>query len=359
MLLHGDAGRHHRLHRRPRIGASLHTPAASVGLVITAYLLTVATLIPLSGWLAARFGARRILLGAVVAFTLASLACASSRSLGELVAMRVLQGVGGAMMVPSDAWSCWAGRETRHTPADGLHRLARAARAGRGATARRPDHHLRRLALAVPDQPPARPRRVRRRLAAGPRRGAAEPAAAGLAGRAAQLRRAGRAHLGRPPVLRERRPVGGRRSAGGAVAARPGRRRPAPAAHRAPAGEPADPGQPGAACLGRRRLAVRDRGQRHPVPAAAAVPGGFRLEPGEVRRGGALRVRRQHRDQARHHRPAQPPRAAGAAAAGAVPGRDHGRVRLPGPVHPAAGDRRAGRGQRRRPARSASPATRC
>ena len=84
----------------PRIGASLHTPAASVGLVITAYLLTVATLIPLSGWLTARFGPRRILLGAIALFTLASLACAASESLGELVAMRVLQGVGGAMMVP-------------------------------------------------------------------------------------------------------------------------------------------------------------------------------------------------------------------------------------------------------------------
>ena len=84
----------------PQIGASLHTAAASVGLVITAYLLTVATLIPLSGWLTARFGARRILLGAIALFTLASLACAASDSLGELVAMRVLQGVGGAMMVP-------------------------------------------------------------------------------------------------------------------------------------------------------------------------------------------------------------------------------------------------------------------
>jgi EmrB/QacA subfamily drug resistance transporter len=84
----------------PQIGTSLHTAPASVGLVITAYLLTVATLIPLSGWLAQRFGARRILLGAVALFTLASLACAGSDSLGELVAMRVLQGVGGAMMVP-------------------------------------------------------------------------------------------------------------------------------------------------------------------------------------------------------------------------------------------------------------------
>ncbi|QMU78626.1 multidrug efflux MFS transporter [Streptacidiphilus sp. PB12-B1b] len=84
----------------PQIGASLHTAPASVGLVITSYLLTVATLIPLSGWLALRFGPRRILLGAIALFTLASLACAGCDSLGQLVAMRVLQGVGGAMMVP-------------------------------------------------------------------------------------------------------------------------------------------------------------------------------------------------------------------------------------------------------------------
>ena len=84
----------------PQIGASLHTSPTSVGLVVTAYLLTLAVLIPLSGWLTARFGVRRIFLGAITLFTLASLGCAAAGSLGELVALRVLQGVGGAMMVP-------------------------------------------------------------------------------------------------------------------------------------------------------------------------------------------------------------------------------------------------------------------
>ena len=84
----------------PRIGASLHVPPAEVGLVITAYLLTLAVLIPLSGWLTRRFGNRAIFLTAIALFTLASVACATSTSLGELVAMRVLQGAGGAMMVP-------------------------------------------------------------------------------------------------------------------------------------------------------------------------------------------------------------------------------------------------------------------
>jgi EmrB/QacA subfamily drug resistance transporter len=84
----------------PRIGADLHVPSTAIGLVITVYLMTLAVLIPLSGWMAARFGTRKIFLSAIVIFTVASLLCATSRNLGELVALRVLQGAGGAMMVP-------------------------------------------------------------------------------------------------------------------------------------------------------------------------------------------------------------------------------------------------------------------
>jgi EmrB/QacA subfamily drug resistance transporter len=84
----------------PRIGRALHVPATSVGLVIAAYLVTLAVFIPLSGWITARWGARPVFLSAIVIFTLSSLACALSVNLGELVALRVVQGVGGAMMVP-------------------------------------------------------------------------------------------------------------------------------------------------------------------------------------------------------------------------------------------------------------------
>lgn len=84
----------------PRIGRSLHVSSVSTGLIITAYFITVAVLIPLSGWLAARYGARRVFATAIVVFTLASLGCAASTSLGILVVMRVLQGAGGALMVP-------------------------------------------------------------------------------------------------------------------------------------------------------------------------------------------------------------------------------------------------------------------
>ena len=84
----------------PRIAHSLGVPTSSVSLIITAYLVTVATLIPVGGWMSARFGARRILLVAITAFASASLGCALSGSLAELVAFRVLQGAAGAMLVP-------------------------------------------------------------------------------------------------------------------------------------------------------------------------------------------------------------------------------------------------------------------
>jgi EmrB/QacA subfamily drug resistance transporter len=84
----------------PHIAADLHVPAVTVNVAITAYVLTLAVLIPISGWLTDRFGARRIFVAAVAVFTLASVGCALAVDLPMLVATRVLQGIGGAMMVP-------------------------------------------------------------------------------------------------------------------------------------------------------------------------------------------------------------------------------------------------------------------
>lgn len=67
---------------------------------ISAYLLAVAIGIPLSGWLAERFGARRVFAGAIVLFTFASWLCGASGTLPLFIAARVLQGIGGALMVP-------------------------------------------------------------------------------------------------------------------------------------------------------------------------------------------------------------------------------------------------------------------
>jgi EmrB/QacA subfamily drug resistance transporter len=84
----------------PRMATDLGVNSAAISVAITSYLLTLAVLIPLSGWLTERFGARLIFPAAIAVFTVASVLCALSNSLPELVIMRVLQGIGGAMMVP-------------------------------------------------------------------------------------------------------------------------------------------------------------------------------------------------------------------------------------------------------------------
>jgi len=84
----------------PQIARSLSVAPSVIGLLVTAYMVTLAALVPVSGWVSARFGTRPVFLAAIVVFALSSLGCALSTSLPELVAMRVLQGAGGAMMVP-------------------------------------------------------------------------------------------------------------------------------------------------------------------------------------------------------------------------------------------------------------------
>ena len=84
----------------PLISASFGVDAVDVNIAISAYLVTVAVLIPVSGWMADRFGTRRVFIAAIAVFTLASVGCAASVSLPMLVAMRVVQGIGGALMVP-------------------------------------------------------------------------------------------------------------------------------------------------------------------------------------------------------------------------------------------------------------------
>ena len=84
----------------PLIADSFDAAAVDVNVAISAYLVTVAVLIPASGWMADRFGVRRVFITAIVVFTVASIGCAASVSLPMLVAARILQGIGGAMMVP-------------------------------------------------------------------------------------------------------------------------------------------------------------------------------------------------------------------------------------------------------------------
>ena len=84
----------------PRMAADLGVAAVDINTVMTAYLLTLAVLIPVSGWAADRYGARRVFVTAIAVFTLASGLCAASTGLAELIAVRIVQGVGGALMVP-------------------------------------------------------------------------------------------------------------------------------------------------------------------------------------------------------------------------------------------------------------------
>ncbi len=84
----------------PAIAHSLQRSPLAMQSAIISYTLTVAMLIPASGWLADRYGTRRVFMLAVALFTLGSLACALSSTLGELVLFRIVQGIGGAMMMP-------------------------------------------------------------------------------------------------------------------------------------------------------------------------------------------------------------------------------------------------------------------
>src|ERR1700729_2652451 len=82
----------------PTISRSLHTDPLHLNLAITSYMFSLAVFIPLSGWTADRLGARTVFRAAIVVFTLGSVACGFSVNLWTLVAARILQGMGGAMM---------------------------------------------------------------------------------------------------------------------------------------------------------------------------------------------------------------------------------------------------------------------
>nr|WP_041778672.1 DHA2 family efflux MFS transporter permease subunit [Beijerinckia indica] len=84
----------------PAIAADLHEDPIALKLAMTSYLLSLAVFIPISGWAADRFGARTIFCAAIVVFTLGSILCGFSGTLPELIGARIIQGLGGAMMVP-------------------------------------------------------------------------------------------------------------------------------------------------------------------------------------------------------------------------------------------------------------------
>jgi len=84
----------------PAMAASLHVTPLSLKAVVTSYILSLAVCIPVSGWMADRFGTRRVFAAAVALFTLSSMLCGLALNVPMLVAARILQGIGAAMMMP-------------------------------------------------------------------------------------------------------------------------------------------------------------------------------------------------------------------------------------------------------------------
>ncbi len=84
----------------PGMARDLGVSAPSLSIALTSYLIALAMFIPVSGWLADRFGARRVFRGAILLFTLASAVCAFAPNVPLLVGARFVQGMGGAMMIP-------------------------------------------------------------------------------------------------------------------------------------------------------------------------------------------------------------------------------------------------------------------
>src|SRR5471030_1503455 len=84
----------------PAIAKAMNVTPLNMKSVLASYTLSLAVFIPISGWMADRFGTRRVFAAAIGLFTLGSLLCGLSSNIHLLVACRVLQGCGGAMMVP-------------------------------------------------------------------------------------------------------------------------------------------------------------------------------------------------------------------------------------------------------------------
>src|SRR6202167_3004140 len=84
----------------PTIAAALHVAPLSMKSVLASYTLSLAVFIPISGWMADRFGTRLVFASAIGIFTLGSFLCGMSTNIHLMVAFRILQGCGGAMMVP-------------------------------------------------------------------------------------------------------------------------------------------------------------------------------------------------------------------------------------------------------------------
>src|SRR5437868_432661 len=88
------------MRRRPLRPNRIYPATSGLDRALTSYIVCSAIMMPLTGWLAGRFGIKHIFLASIVGFTIASALCGAATSLGELVAFRALQGVAGAGLIP-------------------------------------------------------------------------------------------------------------------------------------------------------------------------------------------------------------------------------------------------------------------
>src|SRR6202162_1076812 len=98
----------------PQIANSFGVAAVDLNVGMSAYLLTLAVFIPASGWIADKLGARTVFTAAIATFTLASILCGSSATLWQFIGARVLQGIGGALMVPTGRLIVLRNTEKQH-----------------------------------------------------------------------------------------------------------------------------------------------------------------------------------------------------------------------------------------------------
>ena len=84
----------------PTIAREFHVYSAQIGICVTTYMVALVVLIPVSAWLAEKYGVRRIIFGGIAIFVLGSVFCSLSVNLGELTTARIVQGIGAATMVP-------------------------------------------------------------------------------------------------------------------------------------------------------------------------------------------------------------------------------------------------------------------
>src|ERR1700677_2735679 len=84
----------------PTIGRDFHIAPTAVDGIVIAYLVSLAVFIPASGWLGDRFGGKRVLMAAIIVFTVGSVLCGLAQNLSELVIFRIIQGAGGGMLAP-------------------------------------------------------------------------------------------------------------------------------------------------------------------------------------------------------------------------------------------------------------------